>query len=167
MGSFRGMSMDPVATAAGQSPMLTTLAKDIKEAGRTAELNSMRGFTVFLHQHRGQQAPRFLDDNDAQPGRARHDPQISRHWTAASPPPAWPASKLTTLVGGSLKPSKMGSVYEMNNADVICGNIQAANATVYIINEVLVPTHCSADRNRRPPQTPARPKISAAGSRSG
>ncbi len=35
----------------------------------------------------------------------------------------------------------MGSVYEVNNADVICGNIQTANATVYIINKVLVPMH--------------------------
>jgi uncharacterized surface protein with fasciclin (FAS1) repeats len=33
----------------------------------------------------------------------------------------------------------MGTVYEVNNADVICGNIQTANATVYIINKVLQP----------------------------
>jgi uncharacterized surface protein with fasciclin (FAS1) repeats len=32
-------------------------------------------------------------------------------------------------------------VYEVNNADVICGNIQTENATVYVINKVLVPMH--------------------------
>jgi uncharacterized surface protein with fasciclin (FAS1) repeats len=35
----------------------------------------------------------------------------------------------------------MGSVYEVNGANVICGNIQTANATVYVINKVLTPMH--------------------------
>jgi uncharacterized surface protein with fasciclin (FAS1) repeats len=48
---------------------------------------------------------------------------------------------LKTLEGGSLKGSKMGPVYEVNNASVICGNIQTANATVYVINKVLTPMH--------------------------
>jgi uncharacterized surface protein with fasciclin (FAS1) repeats len=48
---------------------------------------------------------------------------------------------LTTLEGGTLKASKMGAVYEVNNASVICGNIHTANATVYIINKVLIPMH--------------------------
>ena len=47
---------------------------------------------------------------------------------------------LTTLEGSTPKPSKMGSVYEVNHADIICGNIHTANATVYIINKVLTPT---------------------------
>jgi len=48
---------------------------------------------------------------------------------------------LRTLEGGTLKPSKMGSVYEVNTAHVICGNIHTANATVYIIDKVLIPMH--------------------------
>lgn len=48
---------------------------------------------------------------------------------------------LTTLQGSTVKPSKMGAVYEVNNADVICGNVQTANATVYIISTVLMPMH--------------------------
>jgi len=35
----------------------------------------------------------------------------------------------------------MGAVYEANKAHVICGNIQTANATVYIIDTVLMPMH--------------------------
>jgi uncharacterized surface protein with fasciclin (FAS1) repeats len=35
----------------------------------------------------------------------------------------------------------MGSVYEVNNANVICGNIQTANATVCVINKLLTPMH--------------------------
>ena len=49
--------------------------------------------------------------------------------------------ELKTLEGSSLKASKMGSVYEVNNADVICGNIRTANATIYVINKVLTPMH--------------------------
>ena len=47
MGSFHGMSMDPVVTAATHNPLLTTLAKDIKTAGLTPDLNSMHAITVF------------------------------------------------------------------------------------------------------------------------
>jgi hypothetical protein len=37
--------------------------------------------------------------------------------------------------------SKMGSTYEVNSAAITCGNLHTANATVYIINTVLMPIH--------------------------
>jgi uncharacterized surface protein with fasciclin (FAS1) repeats len=46
-----------------------------------------------------------------------------------------------TLEGDTVGLSKMGAVYEVNKADVICGNIQTANATIYILNTVLTPMH--------------------------
>jgi uncharacterized surface protein with fasciclin (FAS1) repeats len=33
----------------------------------------------------------------------------------------------------------MGGSYEVNNAHVVCGNAQTANATVHIIGTVLMP----------------------------
>jgi len=33
----------------------------------------------------------------------------------------------------------MGSTYEVNSVPVVCGNVQTANATVYIIGSVLMP----------------------------
>src|SRR5215469_4042688 len=47
MGSFHSMTMDPVVTAAAHNPLLSAFAADVKTAGLTAELNSMRTFTVF------------------------------------------------------------------------------------------------------------------------
>ena len=47
-------------------------------------------------------------------------------------------------------PSKMGAVCEVNTSDVICGNIQTANATVSIVSKVLIPCTDSARRGRRP-----------------
>jgi uncharacterized surface protein with fasciclin (FAS1) repeats len=142
MGSIHGMSMDPVATAAAHNPLLTTLAKDIKTAGLTADLNSMHTLTVF--------APA----NDAfaklpasamtmMHSQAELAKILKYHVVSGSITTAQLASgnPLTTLEGGTIKPSKMGSIYEVNNADVICGNIHTANATVYIINKVLTPMH--------------------------
>ena len=40
---------------------------------------------------------------------------------------------LTTLAGTSLKTSRMGSVYEVGSAHVLCGNIHTANAIAYVI----------------------------------
>ena len=44
-----------------------------------------------------------------------------------------------SLEGGTVTPALMGGTYEVNSADVVCGNVQTANATVYIINTVLMP----------------------------
>jgi uncharacterized surface protein with fasciclin (FAS1) repeats len=48
---------------------------------------------------------------------------------------------LTTLEGAQLKISLMGSTYEVSNATITCGNLHTGNATVYIINTVLMPMH--------------------------
>ena len=142
MGSFHAMSMDPVVTAAAHNPLLTTLAKDIKTAGLTAELNSMRGFTLFAPANTAfSKLP--ASSMTMMHSRAELAKILKYHVVAGRVTTADLASgkALTTLEGGTLKPSKMGSVYEVNNADVICGNIQTADATVYIINKVLVPMH--------------------------
>ena len=33
----------------------------------------------------------------------------------------------------------LGETYAVNNARVVCGNVQTANATVYIVDTVLMP----------------------------
>ena len=45
-----------------------------------------------------------------------------------------------TLQGGEITVTGSGTDFEVNgNAAVICGNVQTANATVYIIDTVLMP----------------------------
>ena len=46
---------------------------------------------------------------------------------------------IKTLEGGTVMPAVTGNTYDVNNAHVVCGNVQTANATVYIINTVLMP----------------------------
>jgi uncharacterized surface protein with fasciclin (FAS1) repeats len=142
MGSFHGMSMDPVVTAASHNPLLTTFAADVKTAGLTSELDSMHAITVFAPANSA-----FSKLSAAEMSMMHSTPELAKilkyHVVSGRVTPAELASGMTlkTLEGDSLKGSKMGSVYEVNNANVICGNIQAANATVYVINKVLTPMH--------------------------
>jgi uncharacterized surface protein with fasciclin (FAS1) repeats len=136
------MGMESLLAAAAANPLLTAFASEAKTAGLTTEFNSMHSFTVF--------AP----DNDAFAKLASSD-MAMMHSTAelakilkyhvvnqvVTPAQIAAGQALTTLEGATLTPSKMGSVYEINTADVICGNIHTADATVYIINKVLTPMH--------------------------
>ena len=142
MGSFHGMAMDPVVTAASHNPLLTTLASDLKTAGLTPDLNSMHAITVFAPANTA-----FTSLPAADMAMMRSTAELAKilkyHVVNGQVTTAELASgkPLTTLEGDTLKPSKMGAVYEVNNASIICGNIHTANATVYIINKVLIPMH--------------------------
>ena len=142
MGSLHGMGMDPVVTAASHNPLLTTLAKDIKTTGLTADLNSMHTITVFAPANTAF-AKLPASAMTMMHSRAELTKILKYHVVDGTITPAELASgkPLTTLEGSTLKPAKMGAVYEVNNASVICGNIHTANATVYVINKVLTPMH--------------------------
>ena len=142
MGSFHGMSMDPVVAAASHNPLLTTLAKDIKTAGLTPDLNSMHAITVFAPANSAFAAlpasAMSMMHGQAELTKVLEYHVVNGHVTAAE---LASGMTLKTLEGDTLRASKMGAVYEVNNADVICGNIHTANATVYVINKVLMPMH--------------------------
>jgi uncharacterized surface protein with fasciclin (FAS1) repeats len=142
MGSFHSMSMDTVVTAARHNPLLTSFAADVKMAGLTGDLEAMHSFTVFAPANSA-----FTKLPAAEMSMMHSSAELARilkyHIVSGRVTPAELAHgmALPTLAGGSLKGAKMGSVYEVNSARVICGNIQTANATVYVINKVLVPMH--------------------------
>jgi len=142
MGSFHGMAMAPVVTAASHNPLLTSFAADVRAAGLAGDLNSMHSFTVFAPANSA-----FSNLSHAEMSMMHGNAELTKilkyHIVSGRVTPAKLASgmALTTLEGGKLTGSKMGSVYEIGKADVICGNIQTANATVYVINKVLVPMH--------------------------
>jgi len=142
MGSTHGMAMDPVVTAARHNPLITTMAAEIGKAELTSTLDSARDITVF--------AP----DNQAFSKLTAHDMSMMSGMTElarilkyhvvsghVTPEELASGMTLTTLEGGQLKTAKMGGTYEVNNAAVTCGNLHTANATVYIINTVLMPAH--------------------------
>jgi len=142
MGSFHGMSMDPVLTAASHNPLLTTFAHDAKAAGLTAQLNSMHAITVFAPANSAFAAlpasAMAMMHSRAELAKVLEYHVVNGHVTAAE---LASGMTLKTLEGDTLRAARMGTVYEVNNADITCGNIQTANATVYVINKVLMPMH--------------------------
>ena len=140
-GSFAGMAQDPVATAASNNPALSTLVSAVKKAGLVDTLNSAQNITVF--------AP--SNDAFAKIPKKKLDAVLKDKKTLTkiltyhvakgrtSPSQMASGAQLTSLEGGKLSPSKMGGGYEVNDAKVVCGNVQTANATVYIIDSVMMP----------------------------
>ncbi|SRR5713101_4998409 len=142
MGSMHGMSMDPVVVAASHNPLITTLAAEIKKAGLTGTLDSATDITVFAPDNEAF-AKLSAHDMSMMSGMAELDKILKYHVVSGHVTPAELAHgmTLTSLEGSPLKTAKMGSVYEVENAAVTCGNLHTANATVYIINAVLMPMH--------------------------
>ena len=142
MGSMHGMEMDPVVTAASHNPLITTLAAEITKAGLASTLDSASGITVFAPDN---QAFKNLTAHDMamMAGMAELDRILKYHVVRGRITPEELASgmMLSTLEGSPLHTAKMGSTYEVNKAAITCGNLHTANATVYIINAVLMPAH--------------------------
>ena len=140
-GSFDGMAMDPVATAASNNPVLSSLVTLVGDAGLVDTLNSAEDITVF--------APA----NDAIAGlpkktasAAMADPKglltevLTYHVVPGRLAPVDLAGMHATLQGTTLEVSGSGEDFMVNgDAGVICGNVQTSNATVYIIDGVLLP----------------------------
>ena len=132
----------PMASHSAAAALLTTLAADVTTAGLTGELNSMTAITVFAPANTAF-AKLPASAMTMMHSKAELAKILKYHVVSGRITPAELAHgmTLTTLEGSTLKASKMGAVYEVNNASVICGNIHTANATVYIINKVLIPMH--------------------------
>ena len=143
-GSFTGMSTAPVATAASSNPLLSTLVTAVTKAGLVDTLNSAPGITVFAPDNAAFAKIPTATLNSVLGNKAELTKILSYHVASGHITPAELASgkPIKTLEGSTVMPSKMGSSYEVNSVPVVCGNVQTANATVYIIGSVLMPpTH--------------------------
>ena len=140
-GSFTGMSTAPVATAASNNPVLSTLVTAVKKAGLVDTLNSASGITVFAPDNAAfSKIPKATLDS-VLGDKAELTKILTYHVASGHITPAELASgkSIKTLEGSTVTPSKMGSTYEVNASHVVCGDVQTANATVYIIDSVLMP----------------------------
>ena len=140
-GSFTGMATAPVATAASANPVLSTLVAAVKAAGLVDTLNSASGITVFAPDNAAFAKIPSATLKDVLANKAELTKILTYHVVAGRYTPAQLASgsPLRTLEGGTVAPALMSGTYEVNKADVVCGNVQTSNATVYIINTVLMP----------------------------
>jgi uncharacterized surface protein with fasciclin (FAS1) repeats len=140
-GSFTGMATAPVATAASANPVLSTLVTAVKQAGLVDTLNSAAGITVFAPDNSAFAKIPASTLKSVLADKAELTKVLTYHVVAGRVTPAELASgkTLKTLEGSTVTPAMMGSSYTVNGASVVCGNVQTANATVYIIGSVLMP----------------------------
>lgn len=140
-GSFDGMAEDPVATAAGNNPALSTLVGAVKKAELASTLNSAEDITVFAPTNDAFDAmdPATLD-------KAMNDPKgllstvLTHHVVEGRLAPEDLAGTHSTLAGDEVTVEGSDEDFTVGDAQVVCGNVQTANATVYIIDGVLMPT---------------------------
>ena len=64
---------------------------------------------------------------------------LTNHVVAGKIAPDKIAGDHKTLGGGTITVAGSGEDFTVGEAKVICGNVQTANATVYIIDSVLMP----------------------------
>ena len=143
-GSVEGMSMDPVATAASNNPLLTTLVSAVSgqlnpNVNLVDTLNGSE-FTVF--------AP--VDDAFAKIDAATIETLktdsdlltkiLTYHVVPGQIAPADIEGMHTTVEGQDLEVTGSGDDWMVNGeSTVICGGVKTANATVYLIDTVLMP----------------------------
>ena len=144
-GTLEGMATDPVGTAASNNPVLTTLTAAVKAAGLVDTLNGADKLTVF--------APTdcaFAKLDPATLKAALADPKgllttvLGFHVIAGqrlSAAELAKVSSLKTFTGATLPVSVKGDVITVGGqAMVIVGDIQTANATVFLIDTVMIPS---------------------------
>ncbi|HET6478770.1 MAG TPA: fasciclin domain-containing protein [Actinoplanes sp.] len=139
-GSFQAMAQVPVATAASGNPLLSTLVTAVKKAGLVDSLNSAEGITVFAPTNDafGKIPQATLDKVLAD--KKTLTSILTYHVVAGKLAPEALAGKHKTLQGGEVTVAGSGESFKVNGAaSVVCGNVPTANATVYIIDSVLMP----------------------------
>ncbi len=138
-GSFEGMAKDPVATAASNNPALSTLVTAVKKAGLVDTLNNAKDITVFAPTNDafGKLPKKDLDAVLAD--KTMLTKVLTNHVVAGKLSPDMLAGEHETLAKTKLTVTGSGENFMVGKAKVVCGNVQTANATVYIIDSVLLP----------------------------
>nr|WP_281170718.1 fasciclin domain-containing protein [Nakamurella lactea] len=142
-GSVTGMAGDPVATAASNNPVLTTLVAAVSgqlnpKVDLVNTLNNGQ-YTVF--------AP--VDDAFKKIPAATIDKLktdstllssiLTYHVISGQLSPSQIDGTHTTVNGAKVTVSGSGDNLKVGDASVICGGVHTANATVYLIDTVLMP----------------------------
>lgn len=142
-GSLDGMVDDPVATAASNNPLLTTLVAAVKAAGLVDTLNKTDAkYTVFAPYDPAFEALGKETLDAVLADKAKLTGILTYHVVPQrmDKDGILSSATLPTVQGGTLKVEGSGDDVTVNGAKVLCGNIPTANATVFVIDKVMIPT---------------------------
>lgn len=142
-GSVQGMSMAPVAVAASNNPLLTTLTKAVSgqlnpQVNLVDTLNGGQ-FTVFAPTDAA-----FAKIDPATIEKLKTDAPLltsilTYHVVPGQAAPSQVVGTHKTVQGADVTVTGTPDHLMVNNASVVCGGVQTANATVYLIDTVLMP----------------------------
>jgi uncharacterized surface protein with fasciclin (FAS1) repeats len=140
-GSFAGMTKAPVATAASHNPVLSTLVSAVEKAGLVDTLNNAKSLTVFAPDNAAFAAIPKATLSAILANKAELTKLLEYHVVAGRLSPAQLVGVHKTIEGGTVSVAGSGTSFNVNGtSQVVCGNVQTANATVYIVNSVLNPS---------------------------
>jgi uncharacterized surface protein with fasciclin (FAS1) repeats len=140
-GSLEALAQDPVATAAANTPQLSTLVTAVKKADLVNTLNNAQGITVFAPTNDAFAAvPKPTLDKALGDPKGLLTTVLTYHVVPGQLTPDQLAGSHKTLQGDTIQITGSGQDFKVNgNSSVVCGNIKTANATVYLIDQVLLP----------------------------
>jgi uncharacterized surface protein with fasciclin (FAS1) repeats len=147
-GSFAGMAGVPVVIAASRNPLLTGLVGAVRAANLVESLDSQQEVTVLAPANAAFEAIPAGNRQALLADTAKLTALLTHHVIQGRVPPDQLVGTHTTLnndqvtiagSGQTLTVAAEGTVTR-KPATVLCGNVQTANATVYIIDQVLAPT---------------------------
>jgi uncharacterized surface protein with fasciclin (FAS1) repeats len=142
-GSVTGMAQDPVAVAASNNPMLTTLTAAVsgKLNPNVNLVDTLNGseFTVFAPTDSA-----FAKIDPATIETLKTDSDLlssilTYHVVPGQASPTQVIGTHKTVQGGEVTVTGGGNAIKVNDAGVVCGGVRTANATVYLIDTVLMP----------------------------
>lgn len=142
-GSVSGMALDPVATAASNNPILTTLTAAVsgKLNPKVNLVDTLNGseFTVFAPTDDA-----FKKIDPATIAALKTDDAtlskiLTYHVVPGKITPDQIVGTHKTVQGGSVTVTGTKDALKVDGANVVCGGVQTANATVYMVDSVLMP----------------------------
>jgi uncharacterized surface protein with fasciclin (FAS1) repeats len=144
-GSIVGMAADPVAVAASNNPLLKTLVAAVsgKVNPKVDLVDTLNGseFTVFapVDSAFAKIDAKTLASLGTPAGAATLSSILTYHVVPGQIAPDAIVGTQKTVQGGTVEVTGSGDNLKVNGANVICGGVHTANATVYLIDSVLMP----------------------------
>jgi uncharacterized surface protein with fasciclin (FAS1) repeats len=142
-GSVAGMAQDPVTVAASNNPLLTTLTAAVsgKLNPNVNLVDTLNGgeFTVFAPTDAAfaKIDPATIDS--LKTDSATLTKILTYHVVPGQASPSKVAGAHKTVEGATVSVTGSGNDLKVDGASVVCGGVHTANATVYLIDTVLMP----------------------------
>lgn len=140
-GSVEGMATAPVASAASANPLVSTTVKAVTAADLVDPLNSAPELTVFAPANTAYEAFSKKELTGLLKDKETLTQVLTHHVVPQKIAPDDLTGEFETLNKDTLTINGSGEMATIGDekAKVLCGGIQTANATVYVIDTVLMP----------------------------